>query len=154
MAKFFDAGEIFEMAIKMEQNGAQFYRDAAANVTDEEHKKLLLDLAEMEVDHEKIFTGLRRDLEAEINEYYDPDGTAVAYLQSIVDTEVFFKREIDLSSMQSILHEAIMAEKDSIVFYVGMKDLVPGDDGKDKIEAIIKEEMGHIRLLSGILKEL
>ena len=61
---------------------------------------------------------------------------------------MFFEKEIDLSSMREILKAAILAEKDSIVFYLGMKDLVPDKLGKDKLDEIIKEEMGHIRILS------
>ena len=50
--------------------------------------------------------------------------------------------------MVEILKSAIEAEKDSIVFYLGMKEAVPENLGKGRIETIIKEEMGHIRLLS------
>lgn len=154
MTQIFNAGEVFEMAIKMEKNGAAFYRQAAETVKVEAQKKMLLSLAEMEVDHEKTFTGLRQELGADNPDYYDPSGEAAAYLKSIVDTEVFFKREIDFSSMKTILREAVMAEKDSIVFYLGIKAMVPDESGKKKIEAIIQEEMGHIRLLSGLLTEL
>lgn len=154
MSQIFDAGEVFEMAVKMEKNGAAFYRQAAGKIKDAEHKKMLLSLADMEVDHEKTFTGLRRELAADSPDYFDPSGEAAAYLKSIVDTQVFFKRDIDLSSMKAILREAVMAEKDSIVFYVGIKAMVPDEGGKKKIGAIIKEEMGHIRMLSELLKEL
>ena len=153
MTQIFNAGEVFEMAIKMEKNGAAFYRQAAEAIKKDEHKRLLLSLAEMEVDHEKTFNGLRQELGADNPDYFDPDGEAAAYLKSIVDTEVFFKRDIDLSSMKSILREAIMAEKDSVVFYLGIKAMVPEETGKQKVEAIIKEEMGHIRLLSELLKD-
>jgi len=60
-----------------------------------------------------------------------------------------FEKEIGTSSMEEILKEAILAEKDSIVFYQGMKEMVPENFGKTKINAIIKEEMIHIKLLSG-----
>ncbi|MBU4343897.1 MAG: hypothetical protein KKC73_00555, partial [Proteobacteria bacterium] len=58
------------------------------------------------------------------------------------------QKKIDMSSMEEILKEAILAEKDSIVFYLGMKEMVPVNSGKTKIDAIIKEEMVHIKLLS------
>ena len=53
--------------------------------------------------------------------------------------------------MKDILKAAIGAEKDSIVFYLGMKELVPEKLGKDKLDGIIKEEMAHIKLLSSRL---
>ncbi len=154
MTQVFDAGEVFEMAIKMEQNGAAFYRRAAEQVTDAGHRQMLLELADMEVDHEKTFSAMRQALAADTPDYYDPYGDAAGYLKSIADTKVFFQREIDLSSMEEILKEAIMAEKDSIVFYLGMKEMMADDAGKEKIEAIIKEEMGHVRLLSEKLSAL
>ena len=46
--------------------------------------------------------------------------------------------------MVEILKSAIEAEKDSIVFYLGMKEAIPQNLGRDRIEAIIKEEMEHI----------
>ena len=60
----------------------------------------------------------------------------------------FFEKTIDMKSMKEILKSAIEAEKDSIVFYLGMKDVVPESLGKSRIDHIIKEEMGHIRSLS------
>jgi rubrerythrin len=56
--------------------------------------------------------------------------------------------------MKEVLKAAIEAEKDSIVFYLGMKDIVPDALGKKRIDDIIKEEMGHIRLLSKELVKL
>jgi rubrerythrin len=53
--------------------------------------------------------------------------------------------------MKAILKSAITAEKDSIVFYLGMKEAVAESLGKGRIDHIIKEEMGHIKLLSGKL---
>ncbi|GAJ21204.1 unnamed protein product, partial [marine sediment metagenome] len=51
-------------------------------------------------------------------------------------------------TVEDILKFAIEAEKDSIVFYLGLKDFVPVKAGKHKVEAIIKEEMGHIAVLN------
>ena len=56
--------------------------------------------------------------------------------------------------IRRILRVAIGLEKDSIIFYLGMKELVPENLGKNRIDKIIKEEMGHIRLLSWFQKKL
>jgi rubrerythrin len=152
----FSADEIFEMAEQMERNGQQFYNAAAAAVQGDEHKKLLLELAGMEVDHEKTFKAMRAELtqkEKETN-VFDPQGEAALYLKALVDTRVFFQKEMDVSSMEKILKAAIEAEKDSIVFYLGMKNAVPQELGRERLEAIIKEEMSHVRLLSRELVKL
>jgi rubrerythrin len=149
MAFDFTAKEIFEMAKQIERNGIAFYQKAAKSVSDAGEKEMLLDLARMEEDHEATF----EKMEAELKEQesaptvFDPEDEGVQYLKSLADTRVFFEKEIDLSSIKSILKSAITAEKDSIVFYLGMKELVPEKLGKERIDAIIKEEMSHIRLL-------
>jgi rubrerythrin len=85
---------------------------------------------------------------------FDPDNEAVMYLKALADTKVFFEKALDTSTLKEILKAAIAAEKDSIVFYLGMRDAVPARLGKDRIDAIIKEEMGHIRQLSAKLVAL
>ncbi len=150
MSYDFNADDVFEMAEQMERNGAAFYRNAAESAPDEDARKLLLGLAEMEDEHERTFKSLRDDLTSadKTATVFDPDGEAVQYLRALADTRVFFEKSIDSTSMEQILKAAIEAEKDSIVFYLGMKEAVPEKYGKNRLDAIIKEEMGHIRLLS------
>jgi rubrerythrin len=146
----FNADDVFEMAVQLEKNGARFYRDASGTVEGDTAKALLLKLADMEDDHEKTFKEMRADLTGgeKQSTVFDPEGEAILYLRALADTRVFFEKEIDTSSLREILKAAIEAEKDSIVFYLGMKEMVPEARGKDRMDGIIKEEMGHIRLLS------
>ncbi len=150
MSYDFNAEEVFEMAEQMERNGAKFYRDAAENTADQSNKEMLIGLSKMEEAHEKMFESMRAELSSaeKAETVFDPSGEASLYLQALVDSRVFFEKEIDVTSMVEILKSAIEAEKDSIVFYLGMKEAVPKNLGKDRIEAIIKEEMGHIQMLT------
>ena len=152
----FTADDVFEMAEQLERNGANFYRKAAENVSDPRSKKLLIELAKMEDEHEKTFASLRADLTAaeKTTTVFDPEDESALYLRALADTRVFFKKKIDISSMKEILKAAIVAEKDSIVFYLGLKDFVPDKLGKNRLDTIIKEEMGHIRILSKELVSL
>ena len=149
MSYDFNADDIFEMAEQLERNGGKFYRTAAEAVSDAENKKLLQGLAEMEDQHVKTFQALRAELTEKEKEstVFDPQGEAALYLRALADTRVFFEKKIDVTSMKEILKSAIEAEKDAIVFYLGMKDAVPEGSGKDRLDEIIKEEMGHIQLL-------
>ena len=146
----FTADDVFEMAEQLESNGADFYRKAAENVSDPKSKELLIGLAEMEDEHEKTFASIRTHLtEAEkTSTVFDPENESALYLRALADTRVFFEKKIDTSSMKEILKAAIVAEKDSIVFYLGLKDFVPDQPGKNRLDTIIKEEMVHIRILS------
>ncbi len=149
----FNADDIFEMAQQMERNGATFYKTAAAAIDDEQSKEFLLELAEMEVGHEKTFAEMRSALSdsEKASTVFDPEGESVHYLRALADTRVFFEKEIDTSSIEVILKDAITAEKDSIVFYLGMREAVPENLGRSRLDDIIKEEMGHIRMLSKAL---
>lgn len=146
----FNANDIFEMAEQLERNGATFYRTAAAALDDAPSRDFLLKLAQMEVEHEKMFSEMRATLSASEKDstVFDPEGESVLYLQALADTRVFFEKEIDTSSIETILKDAITAEKDSIVFYLGMREAVPEKLGRGRLNDIIKEEMDHIRILS------
>ncbi len=152
----FNADDVFEMAEQIEKNGNKFYLTAAETVGDKETKDLLLEFARMEQEHEKIFTDMRQSLSSDDKQktVFDPESEAGQYLKAFADTRVFFDKKIDVSSLETILKDAIQAEKDSIVFYLGMKEAVPEKLGKQHLDKIIKEEMSHIRLLSNKLIQI
>ena len=155
----FNADEIFEMAEQIERKAASFYRRAAQVTDDRGLRERLLGLAAMENEHEKVFAGMRSGLSQEEKKpaVADPWGEAVLYLRGIADGYVLAARAnpagwlTGKETKQDILRAAIGYEKDSIVFYLGMKEAVPQGRGKERIDAIIKEEMGHIAALSGEL---
>lgn len=150
MAYDFTADDILEMAEQIERNGAKFYRDAAGGVSDANHQALLKELAGMEDDHEKTFKAMRKELSAKEKQstVFDPNDDAGQYLKALADHRVFFEKDVDTGSMRGILKSAIGAEKDSIVFYLGMKEMVPEGMGRNRMDAIIKEEMSHITRLT------
>ncbi|MDX9702930.1 MAG: ferritin family protein [Candidatus Auribacterota bacterium] len=162
MTRKFNIKEIFEIAIRIEQNGAYYYQRCAQTLDDSDVKDLLTLLAEMEVKHEHIFMELLNQSERDVHlaENFDPDDEAVKYVQALADGHVF-----DLSTdpasqltgnetIENILKTALSREKESIVYYLGLKDFVPGELGKDKVDSIIREEMTHIVFISNALRQL
>jgi rubrerythrin len=149
----FSADEVFEMAIEIEVKGQDFYRKAAADAENDELRKILSDLADMEVEHEETFKQMKSDLKLSEKEsnVFDPENEAAQYLKALADTKVFYEKEIDTKSVKEVMKAAITAEKDSIVFYLGMKNLVPEKKGQDRLDKIISEEMTHIRIISNKL---
>jgi rubrerythrin len=156
MAFDFNADDVYKIAEEIEENGAAFYNKAAATISDAYYKKFLLDLATMEVFHKKTFAEMRAGLSEKEKKptVFDPNEETVLYLKSLADLRVFYLKEMDTSSIEGILTAAIAAEKDSIVFYIGMKDLVPQKLGKDKIDAILNEEKKHLIMLAKELLSL
>jgi len=156
MSYDFSANDIFEMAKQIERNGVNFYQTAAVSVSDASDKELLLNLAKMEEEHEQTFADLQAELSdtESAGKTFDPEDENALYLKALADTRIFFEKDIDTTSMKGILKAAINAEKDSIVFYLGMKNLVPEKLGTTRLDLIITEEMGHIRLLAKELMAL
>ncbi|MBN1652741.1 MAG: ferritin family protein [Deltaproteobacteria bacterium] len=151
----FNAEEIFQIAIQIERNGRLFYQ-RAAELFDGETKRTLLGLADMEESHERFFTQLKQALfqSESAQAIYDPDGEVEKYLAAIAGSHIFDLNQSSeetweaKSSIDDILKLAIEREKESVVYYVGLKGIVPEKLGKEKIEDIIKEEMGHIAFLA------
>lgn len=156
----FNIEEVLEMAAQIERNGGVFYRAAAKN--SESGRELLLRIAEQEDQHLALFEGMKKEVskrEAR-STAFDPDGEASLYLKALADGHVFDLKGNEPASMlkgnedlSDIVKIAIQAEKDSIVFFLGMKELVPENLGGSKMDALIKEEMGHITWLNSILKD-
>ena len=156
MSITFNADEIFEMAENLERDAAGFYRSAAKNTDEKKTKQLFLDLAKMEDKHLATFREMRKELVAGEKEetVFDPDNEAGMYLQTMAKghgwegkrslTENLTGKE----KVEDIFKIALEAERNSVVFYSGLKELVPVRAGRDKVEAIIKEELGHIAVLN------
>jgi rubrerythrin len=152
MSIVFNADEVFEMAEEIERNGAKFYREAAANAADPQIREMFLNMASMEDGHLRTFQEMRKDLsEREKGEtVYDPDNEASLYLQALADSKGFegmrspTQKLTGKESVQELLEIAIGAEKNSVLYYVGLKDMVPAEAGRDKVEAVIREEVRHI----------
>ena len=162
MSITFNADEIFEMAAEIERNGAKFYRSAAANTSDDNVKKVLLDLATVEEGHLVTFKQMRKELSGQEKSHslYDPDDQCMAYLQAMADANGYEGKvspTIELTgneSIREILEIAVNSEKESVVFYYGLKEMVPVNAGRDKVENIILEELSHITILTEHLKQL
>ncbi|MHC4146756.1 MAG: ferritin-like domain-containing protein [Planctomycetota bacterium] len=133
---------------------AKFYRKAAEICDGLDVRKMFLKLAEWEVEHERIFAHMKKQL-PELNKesgtfgYQDtlPDpkvmaGLAVFGLRSDPAPELG-----DRQSTEEIIRRALEKEKDSIVFYEGLKDFIVAGADRGKIDDIIREEMRHIRIL-------
>lgn len=158
----FSAGEVFEIACRIERNGVRFYRKTAQRVPDNETKQMLLDLAAMEDEHEKTFAAMKEELSSKerTEPIYDPDSEAVLYLRAFADPHVFdakadpSERLTGKETLAEVLQIAIGLEKDSIAFYQGIREAVSEELGRDKIDRIIKEEMRHVVILSEELAKL
>jgi len=150
----FNADEVLGMAEQIERNGQAFYRRAAEITADAGVKKLMLDLADWEGRHEKLFVGMRARLtdEERTMTAADPEGESELYVRAMADTHVFKLQNptgllSDADSLGKVLHTALAFERDSILFFLGMKAMVPARLGAGKVDEIVKEEIRHVAFL-------
>jgi rubrerythrin len=152
MGVTFSADEVFEMAEEIERNGAAFYREVAGKATNEEMKNVFLSMAAMEDIHLRTFQEMREKLSGEETEEtaFDPYDEATMYLRAMADSKGFEgmknprQKLSGNESIQELLNAAIEAEKNSVLFYVGLKGMVSARAGRDKVETIIREEVRHV----------
>lgn len=158
MAEIFNIDETFEIAEQIERNGARFYRKAAGIFDASRAKSLLMDLATMEDQHEKVFKDIRRKMKEKSGaEGGTIEEEPARYLKAVaggyvfpVSTDPSDKLKGD-EKLSDIIDFALEIEKDSIVFYLGIREAMPEDLGKLEIYRIIKEELRHITILTDLM---
>lgn len=151
----FEASEIYQFAIRIEENGERFYRQMAQKIENANMEKVFTYLANEEVKHKKTF----EDMVSKIEKYEPPEsypGEYFAYLHAYADKIIFPKEKLDeaMSKMQDAITTidfAIQQELDSILYYLEIKNLVPASQ-RSLIDGIIEEERRHFVKLSGLKK--
>lgn len=155
-----NAFEVLQIAEQIERNAVRFYRKAAELFVEQSAHKMFLELADWEAKHEEVFAEMRKRLSEEMPEQQISISEDILYKpKAMAGLAVFGIRPDpgnELSGMENItdiLKTAIEKEKDSIVYYIGLKDFVSDRFDKDKIDDIIKEEMKHINILRESLEQ-
>jgi rubrerythrin len=161
MSVNFNAEEVYRMAEQIERNGIRFYRKAAEQTDEESSRNVLQNLAEMEANHERTFAAMRQELNPseKTPTTADPDDEGMLYLQAAAEGKVFDfnadpAAEIQSgASLEQMLRQAIRLEHDSIAFYTGMKEMMQSAADRQKVDHIIREEVGHVTMLTRMMGE-
>jgi rubrerythrin len=155
---FFFGRELVEIAIGVERNGAAFYDSLSKSTKDEIARGAYKYLADKEREHIEIF----QKMLASVSEYQPPETYTEEYdlyLKALVDSAIFSDDQVAREMAQRAGSDAeaiqigLRAEKDSILFYSEMRDLVRRSD-REVIDNIIEEERSHLRQLSDLRKSL
>ena len=158
MSISFSGSELINIAIGIERRGIVFYDIMAKSTKDATARNIFQHLADMERQHTQIFQSML----GEAAKYQVPEsyaGEYAAYLQALVDSAVFTddmvtsematKADSDIKAIEL----GISAEKDSILFYYEMRDIMP-QRAQPTVDKIIAEEKSHLRELSELKKQL
>ena len=158
MSISFSGSELTNIAIDIERRGVAFYDIMTRTTDNDATRKIFQYLANLEREHIQIFQKILTEIDKnQIPETYTQEYSS--YLQALVDSTVFTDdmatSEITakIDSDIEALELAIGAEKDSILFYYEMKDIMPHKT-QLIVNKIITEEKSHLRQLSELKKKL
>ena len=155
----FSGNEVIEMAIQIEQRGYDFYTVLENNAKKEKMRNLFKWLANEEKKHITVFKKLRETFDKiDIIEIHNWDEVAL-YFKSLIETKVFpdtadgkyLKKELE--DEIGAIHIAISFEKDNILYFQEIRDLVEENE-KKIIKKLINEEKSHIMRLLEIKKQI
>jgi rubrerythrin len=158
MGVFFSGRELIEIAVGIEKNGAAFYNSLAGSTKNPEAKGTYKYLADQEKEHAAVF----QKMLGLVSEYKPPETYTEdykRYLKALIDSLVFTDDKVTLETAKKVKSDAeaiqvgVGAEKDSILFYMEVKELVRPAERK-VVKKIIEEEKSHLRQLTGIKKGL
>ncbi len=152
----FTAAEAIEMAMEIEQNGETFYTTAAKKSTDTDVTALFEDLASRERGHYQVFEGMLGDVQpapelaAEEYDQYQTYVTAALENALFAGPDKALALAEEAEERESALRAAIGFEKDTLLFFYDVRDMVSETD-REAITNIIREEKKHLRRLTKLL---
>lgn len=158
----FNAGEVFKVAIQIEENGREFYEESLKKIEGDEIRTLFADLAVQEIEHKQKFETLLAQLPSESTAptVWDPENEMDQYIKMMAGNHVFVsgtgvKNQIEqIRGAADALKLAMEFEKDSIIFFLSIEDAVAGKQDKEFIKSLIKEEQAHLRRLTLELRKI
>jgi rubrerythrin len=147
MTMYYSGQEIVEIAVRIEENGNEFYNTAAAVIAgNNDIKGLFLDLAEKEILHISIFQKLADKFDAESFDFGAQDATD--YINHLAESHIFGKPDTGKNLASAIrtpregLEIAFKFENDSVDFYTELLKYTRSDS-KRLVQQIIDEEKEH-----------
>jgi len=151
----FDISEIYQFAIRLEENGEKFYRQMAQKFENAKLKDLFIYLADQEVKHKKLF----ELMVSKIEKYAPPEiypEEYFNYIRALADDIIFNEKKLaeEMSKIKDIIGAIDYAKENesaSILYYQGIKNLI-SDSQHASIDKIIEEERNHFVELSQLKK--
>lgn len=155
----FTASEALDIAMRLERNGQAFYEATARKIEDAEVKELLLTLAGWEQRHYETFQKLADRLKlGEPPLLSGPYWQEYElYIQAALGSAMFYGPDKaaamadQVESVEQALRMALGLEKDSLLFYYDLREMMPEAE-RGAVDEIIREEKGHATRLARLLR--
>ena len=150
----FTVKEISELAVQLEKNGQQVYRQAITRVREPALASVLQRLAEDEKRHAEWFADLAAS-EPNLPVSAELEEMGKAMIKDSLANQSFSLSDTDFASLRSpreLIEVAVEFERDTVLFYNMLREFVEQEDALEHLDAIIAEEEKHIRKLRDYLK--
>lgn len=144
MSVLFSARELAEIAVQIEKNGIEFYDALARRSKDGKTAAVYDYLAGQEKQHLATFEGMLKGIEVPRVSDSLP-GEEPAYVRALAAGRVFVDATVARGAKNDVeaAEIGITAEKDSILLYYELRDLVRGTE-RQSVDRIIGEEKAHL----------
>ncbi len=153
---YIGASEVFQFAIRIEENGEKFFRKVAQTNKDQRVKELFTFLADEEVKHKETFERMLPEIEKyEPPEAYPPEYFAYlkAFADNIIFTEHVGKDLPEKPDSISAIDFGIRRELEAVAYFQEIRNFVPPDQ-RSLIDKIKEEERSHFVKFSDLKKTL
>ncbi|WP_292589420.1 ferritin family protein [Mesotoga sp. UBA5557] len=143
--------EVLEVALRIETEGENFYRELAESAHNDRQGPVFRFLSSQERSHADTFRTLLRRFEEEAIELINWDD-ARQYMAALTEASVFsdeLKDAMSRSDYKKAIEHAIEVEKKSIAFYESLLKNSKADT-VEALEKVISEEKNHVELLEGL----
>jgi rubrerythrin len=149
----FHIHEIIDLAIQIENNGANFFRQARQSISSPAMQALLEWMAEQESSHVQWFRKLRQRVAApQIDPRLAQAGRQI--LRDYLGDQTFSLKQADLGQLRSVTQLLELArefELDTVAFYELLSSTLDDEQAAAHLEQIIAEERRHAELLERYL---
>lgn len=148
----FTLGDIKNIAIQIEKNGENSYRNAAQITKDPQIAEVLNWMAEQECRHAKWFENLHSNTIL-TEEEKEMEAIGRTLLQDMVKGNDFLLDQNGLESAETIkdvLEISKNFEKDTILFYEFLLGFLEDNEAREQLQEIIKEERIHIEQIEAL----
>lgn len=154
----FRAGEVLDMAVRIEHQGIRFYETCLKTELQAKVKEVFQFLLDQEHRHVQTFKEMRQGLsDHQLPESYS--GETESYLQSFIKDEVFSspndaaEKAGGITDVAEAIAYGLKIENRSIDFYQNMKQVVPKSE-REAIDKVIFQEEGHKKRLESLRKDM
>lgn len=142
----FTAEDILDIAIRLENNGEQTYREACRQTMDTRLRSLLDWIAQEERSHAQWFGELKARLRKGEDHHLMAE-LSRALVEDVVQGQTFSLQEVDFEAIntpEKMVRTFIGFEDDTIAFYEVLKTFIDDPAIAGRLQAIIDEEKKHM----------